>query len=137
MFKNRAIMDCIPIQITENKGKTFFNVFYKNKERMVDSSRVSGLEVLRDKFVYSFNEPSVVFILKGELARRYSLRENEQILPCAEADCIAVSNRGENKEILFARLLRYDDKCEIQTPKIYREEMRKILDNALSNYGEE
>ncbi len=136
MFKNRAIMDCIPIRMSENKGKMFFNVFYKNKERMIDSSRVSGLEVLRDKFVYSFNEPAVVFMLKGELAQRYSLRENEQILPCTEDGCITISNRGENKEILFARLLRYDDKCEIQTPKIYREEMRAILDNALSNYGD-
>ena len=46
-----------------------------------------------------------------------------------------MSNRGENKEILFSRLLRYDDKCEILNPIEYREEMKRILSDALGNYG--
>ena len=43
MFKNRAEMVCVPLKIAENNGKMFFNVFYKNKERMISMSRVSGI----------------------------------------------------------------------------------------------
>lgn len=136
MLKNKVIMECIPQKMVENKGKTFFNVYYNNKERMIDSDRVSGIEVLTQKFIQNFNDPSVIFVLKGELACRYTLRENEQLLDSPEPGCITVSNRGESKEILFARLLRYDSKCEIITPKSYREEMIQILDNTLKNYGE-
>ena len=135
MFKNKTIMECIPIKIIESKGKTLFNVYYNDKEKTVDSDRVSGIEVLTQKFIQNFKEPSVVFLLKGELACRYTLRENEHTVPTDVPGCIAVSNCGENKDILLSRLLRYDDKCELLTPKSYREEMKQLLEDTLKNYG--
>ena len=136
LFKNRVIMECIPIKITEVKGKTYFNVFYKNRERMIDSARVSGLEVMKQKFLQNFNDESVIFLIRDDLASRYDLRENEQYTKTDRIGWKAISNRGENKEVLLSRLLRYDDKCEIISPKTYRDEMKQILDSALSNYGE-
>lgn len=136
LFKNRVIMECIPIKITEVKGKTYFNVFYKNRERMIDSARVSGLEVMKQKFLQNFNDESVIFLIRDDLAARYDLRENEQYTKTDRIGWKAISNRGENKEVLLSRLLRYDDKCEIISPKTYRDEMKQILDSALSNYGE-
>ncbi len=136
MLKNRVIMECIPIKITEVKGKTYFNVFYKNRERMIDSARVSGLEVMKQKFLQNFNDESVIFLIRDDLASRYDLRENEQYTKTDRIGWKAISNRGENKEVLLSRLLRYDDKCEIISPKTYRDEMKQILDSALSNYGE-
>lgn len=136
MLKTKVIMECIPLKIVENKGKIFFNVYYKNKERMIDSDRVSGIEILTNKFVQNFNDLSVIFLLREDLACRYDLRENEQYITSDKKGWVAVSNRGENKDILFARLLRYDVKCEIVSPKIYREEMKQLLDDALKNYGE-
>ncbi len=137
MYKNRTILECIPLSMHQNKGKTFFQVLYNDKEKMIDSDRISGIEILPQKFIKNFNEPAVIFILKDELATRYTLRENEHLTDTDKPGCIAVSNRGENKEMLFARLLRYDDKCEIITPKIYREEMKQIIANTLQNYGVE
>lgn len=136
MLKNRVIMECIPIKITEVKDKTYFNVFYKNRERMIDSARVSGLEVMKQKFLQNFNDESVIFLIRDDLASRYDLRENEQYTKTDRIGWKAISNRGENKEVLLSRLLRYDDKCEIISPKTYRDEMKQILDSALSNYGE-
>lgn len=136
LFKNRVIMECIPIKITEVKGKTYFNVFYKNRERMIDSARVSGLEVMKQKFLQNFNDESVIFLIRDDLAARYDLRENEQYTKTDRIGWKAISNRGENKEVLLSRLLRYDDKCEIISPKTYRDEMKQILNSALSNYGE-
>ena len=48
---------------------------------------------------------------------------------------ITVTNKNENKEILFSRLLRYDDKCELIRPIAYREEMKELINNMLENYG--
>ena len=136
MMKNKQVLECIPRQIVENKGKTFFSVYCNGKERIIDSSRISGIEVLTQKHIQNFSDTSVIFELKGELACRYALRENEQLIAKSESGTITISNRGENKEILLSRLLRYDDKCEILNPIEYREEMKRILSTALSNYGE-
>ena len=136
MFKNRDIYECIPVKMAVNNGKNFFHVIYKNKDRMIDMSRVSGIEVLNEKFIATFSDQVVVFELKGALAQRYNLRENERIIKPYDGNSITVSNQGESKEILFSRLLRYDDKCEIIHPKSYREEMAQVINSALSNYEE-
>lgn len=136
MFKNKIIWDCVPLNIAENKGKNFFHVLLNGQEKMVDTERISGIEVLSDKFVRNYSEQVVIFELKSPLAERYSLRENESLVKPFDGKSITISNRGEGKEILLSRLLRYDDKCEILNPKMYREEMKKIIDSALKNYGE-
>lgn len=136
MFKNRMLMECIPLKIVEAKGKTFFNVFYKNRERMIDTARVSGIEVLRQKFIQNFNDEAVIFLIRDDLASRYDLRENEQYTKTDRIGWKAILNRGENKDILISRLMRYDEKCEIVSPQSYREEMKQILDDTLRNYGE-
>lgn len=135
MFKNKTIMDCIPLNMAEDKGRTFFHVMYNNRERMIDITRVSGIEALGEKFAIAFNEQVVIFKLKGALAPRYNLRENERLLQPYNGDCIVVSNQCESKEILFSRLLRYDDKCEILNPKGYRQEMLEIINTTLENYA--
>lgn len=135
MYKNRNILDCIPLKIAENKGKTFFHIMYKNRDRMIDVSRIAGIEILNEKYTLSFSEQVVIFKLRGALAPRYNLRENERLLQPYNGDCIIVSNQGESKEILFARLLRYDDKCEILNPKGYREEMLEVINATLRNYN--
>lgn len=136
MFKNKIIWDCVPLNIAENKGKNFFHVLLNGQEKMVDTERISGIEVLSDKFVRNYSEQVVIFELKSPLAERYSLRENESLVKPFDGKSITISNRGEGKEILLSRLLRYDDKCEILNPKMYREEMKEIIDSALKNYGE-
>lgn len=136
MHKNKIIQDCIPIGIVENKDKTYFHIVYKNKEKMIDASRISGIQVLSEKYIQNFNDQVVIFELKTPLAERYNLRENERLIKDFDGHSITVSNHGESKEILFSRLLRYDDKCEIINPKSYREEMKQIISFALSNYGE-
>ena len=128
---------CTPIKAIENGDQLFFSVLYKNKEKVLKSSRISGIEVLSDKYVPRKNSDiTVTYKMKAQLAKRYSLRENENILQTFDNGDITVSNYGEVKEILFSRLLRYADLCEILTPKIYREEIKLLLDNTLSNYGE-
>lgn len=135
LFKNQGILECIPLNIVEFDGKTYFKI-YKNRVRLIDVNRLSGIQILNQYYIPPYeNEQVVVYNLKGKLAERYELRENETLIS-KEDGCITISNRNEPKEILFSRLLRYDDKCEIKTPKIYREEMKQLLSDMLKNYEE-
>lgn len=134
MFKNNTKITCIPVGIVENKGKTFFNIHLEEKEKLYVLDNIVGIEVLPQRFAKNYTGQVVVYTLTGNLAKRYELRENEQLIS-KEQDSITISNKGENKEILFSRLLRYDSSCEILHPKHYREEMKQLLNDMLKNYG--
>ena len=134
MFKNRTILECIPLNIHKKDNKTFLRVF-KKYERNIDISRLSGIELLGQKYADPKDGDYVtIFKLKGGLAKRYEARENESV-DINNDGTITVTNRNENKELLFSRLLRYDDKCEILAPKTYREDMKILLEDMLKNYG--
>lgn len=134
MFKNRDELECIPISITQNGKKTFFNVFNK-RIRNIDSSRLSGMKFIDEQYIELFDSNQVaIFNLKGPLAKRYEARDNETIQQNNDGT-ITVINKNENKDILLSRLLRYQDLCEIVQPKGYREEFKQIISNTLNNYG--
>ena len=136
LYKNGSEYICTPLKLVENGDRVFFNVLYKNREKLINSDRVSGLSILSEKFFPRMSDVTVTYNMKRELAKRYVLRENEKILQKFENGDIVISNNGEVKDILFSRLFRYDDLCEILTPKNYREEFKTILESTLSNYGE-
>lgn len=137
LFRAKAVFECIPLRITEKKGKTCFNVIHDGKEKVIAADRITGLEIVDRKFTQPENSPvqDVVFKIKGPLAERYTLKENEQIQTSNLPEFIVVTNAGEDKERLFSRLLRYDINCEILYPLHYREEMKNLLDKMLQNYG--
>lgn len=137
MFRAKALLECIPVAMTENNDKTYFNIIYNGKEKSIDAERISGIELLDKRF--KENEAStqlVIFKLTGELSSRYTLRAHEHAIDDHRPEYITVSNTGENKAALFARLLRYDTSCEILQPLNYRDEMNNILKNMLAGYGE-
>ena len=138
IFKNKYELTGIPLSISYENGKTFFNVFNK-RIRKIDISRLSGIRTLNDKFSEpSDNSLTVVFKLKGNLAKRYQIRNEYETLvnmPVGENE-IVVANKGEDKEVLLSRLMRYDNKCEILTPKSYRDDMKQLIEDTLKNYGE-
>ncbi|MCQ2739064.1 MAG: hypothetical protein MJ237_02420 [bacterium] len=135
-FRTSPPIECIPIDLVLNNGKIFFNVYYNNKEKLISSSNVFYVEVLNDKFLPMNMDNTVIFKIKGELIKRYHLREHENIIEYNIPEFITIANRGEKKELLLTRLLKYDTLCEIISPKSYREEMKQIINDTLSNYGE-
>ena len=134
MFRNQDVYECIPINITKNGEKTFFNVFNKYS-RQIDTNRLSGIQLSDNTYSEPFDSNQVVvFKLKGGLAKRYEARENESVQQLSDGD-IVVTNRNENEEYLISRLLRYDDKCEVLQPKAFREKFKDVLNDMLKNYG--
>lgn len=137
MFRAKSTLECIPVSMSEKNGKTFFDIYYKGKEKSIDTVRVSGIEVLDKRFTELENpEQVVIFRLMGDLANNYSLREHEKMVNDSRPQSITISNRGENRKVLLARLLRYDKSCEIEYPLNARAEMREMLNKMLNNYEE-
>ena len=76
---------------------------------------------------------SVIFKLKGRLAKSYILKNDEKILESC-SDYIVVSATNINKEKLIHRLIRYFDCCEILYPKDCRDKMINLLNDMEKMY---
>ena len=134
IFRNQSELVCIPLKIGEMNGKTFFYV-YNKRTRIIDRSRITGVELLDTKFVDPLNgEQVAIYKLTGGLAKRYSARENESVDIMPDGSII-VTNKNENKDMLLSRLLRYQDSCELLKPKAYRDEFKQLIIDTLNNYG--
>lgn len=134
LFKNQVKIEATPLNILKIDEKIYFSVFNK-KVKMIDSARVSGIELTEKKFIDSLDGDKVtIFVLKDNLAKRYEARDNESIEQNSDGT-ITVTNRNENKELLFSRLLRYQNSCEILKPKAYRDDFRQLIIDTLNNYG--
>lgn len=137
MFRVKNIVECIPLEIVEYKNKTCFKVLHKGKEKNISVHRISGMEILGKVFSLEPQEGvKVVYKLTGDLAKRYTPREYEEVLNLDLPRYIKISNCGEDKKELLSRLLRYDKDCEIISPKEYRDEMKLMINSMLRNYGE-
>lgn len=76
----------------------------------------------------------VIYELRGKLAKRYQLRENEQILKFKPNGTIVITNKYEDKTKLLRRLMRYDSLCRIVKPQEYVDDFKKMISDALANY---
>jgi hypothetical protein len=134
IFKNRIEQECIPMSISHVGDKNFL-IVYNKRIRQIDINRLSGIQVTENKYneVFDGNQ-TVIYKLRGGLAKRYEARENETVEQNPDGT-ITITNRNENKEYLLSRLLRYDDKCEVLQPKYFRDEIKTLIDNMLKNYG--
>ena len=77
---------------------------------------------------------SVLFKLKGRLAKSYMLKKGEMLLETGD-DFIIISNKNEDRELLIRRLLRYYDKCEILYPKTCRERIVELINEMEAMYA--
>lgn len=136
ILKNKKTLECIPIKLIDEKRPSRFLVSENGKERMISVNSVAAIETSDTRYIENFTQQSVTFKLTGGLAKRYTLRDWEDIIERKENEII-VSNKGECKELLLKRLLKYDTCCEVLTPKSYRIEMYELIKSTLKNYGEE
>lgn len=73
-----------------------------------------------------FYPSTVTFRLTGRLAKSYILKKGERVLE-STSEYLVISNTNEDKEMLYRRLARYYDKCEILYPVQARSEMLEFL----------
>lgn len=76
---------------------------------------------------------STTFKITGGLKNTYQIKEGEIISPFE--DYIVVTNKKEDKEQLFKRLLRYGTNCEILYPKSDREKFKNLVKYLILNHS--
>lgn len=136
MLRTQAVIDCIPLSITTHQKRTYFRIKHDNKEKSIALDRIIGIEILNEIFkTPDFENNTAIFEVRGNLAHRYNLRENEVMIK-QEGSSITIENKGEDMNLLLSRLLRYDSLCEVKSPALCRSEMIKIINDTLANYGE-
>lgn len=78
---------------------------------------------------------SVIFELKGSLAKVYKLKEGEKLLQIKPDGNTVILNQQEDRTLLLKRLMRYGENCEAISPKTLREEMKQLIKTTLNNYN--
>ena len=62
------------------------------------------------------------------------MREWEKLETLETDGSKIIVNKGEDLNLLLARLMKYGRECEIVSPKFYKEEMLNRINKTLSNY---
>lgn len=130
------LMICIPEEVRYKGKSVSLSVFNCMTRQIVDIplDTIKTIQVLSEHSVKPKLYNSIVFKLKSPLAERYRLRDWEVSGGKDSDGCLTVVNSGEDVEALCSRLLRYDDKCEILSPKKLRDDMAKLITSTLKNY---
>lgn len=115
-------------------GKYYFILSNQNGVKEINPDDVYNVELLNKNSKINNVNHSVIFELKGRLAERYQLRENEHIIKYKDNGSIVILNEYEDRHVLIQRLLRYDSSCKVIGPTDFLIEFKSVVQNSLKNY---
>ncbi|MCD8377985.1 MAG: hypothetical protein LUB59_04260 [Candidatus Gastranaerophilales bacterium] len=133
-YKDNTSEICSPKEIFVVKEKILFKIYNNVDYKEINPDKVLDIKILSEETEENAEAPTVIYELRGKLARRYQPREHEQIIQFKRNGAIVISNRYENKDQLLHRLLRYDVSCKLLKPKAYVSEMKELINKSLANY---
>ena len=135
-FKDGTQKQCTPADIVMDGDKIVLKVTSDNGVEDVYPDKLANVKPTnKSARKTKISGGEVVYELKGKLAKRYQLRENEQILKFKANGTIVITNKYEDKKTLLHRLMRYDALCKIVKPQEYVDDFKKMINDALDNYG--
>ncbi len=122
-----------PLDFFWQNEKVYF--YFLNNEvkrkKMISLEKIVKI-IPEDKIEYIPEAKETIFELYGRLAKIYVLKENERIIDNF-SDRLIIANSNSDKDILFRRLLRYDELCKILFPKEDVEKFKKLIKKSLDN----
>lgn len=125
-----------PLEVKYDEKQVILKAFCTKTNTFFDfkSKQIANIIQTPLKCHSRFFARNTLFKLKGKLAKRYTLRSEEQIFNIDKNGYVTVSNKSEPKEDLCLRLMRYFQDCEIISSKEDKEFMIKMIDETLKNY---
>ena len=136
IFENGDVLKCSPSELITHGGKVLFKVKSNNELKEISPDEVIDIEVYdKNAKKAKLEQNVVIYELKGRLAKRYQLRENEQIIKYKSNGSIVISNKYEDRTELLRRLMRYDSLCKVLKPTECVDEIKGMIKSSLSNYG--
>lgn len=129
-------MFCVPLEVKYQKNLVSFCVYNPLQGQIIElpMGNIKSVKQLRMKSGKTKTCTSVIFKLKGDLAKRYKMREHEYSKGIDKDGWLVIVNSGEDFHSLSTRLLKYDEDCVVVTPKYLRENLMKTIDKTLKNY---
>ncbi|MDD3419543.1 MAG: WYL domain-containing protein [Candidatus Gastranaerophilales bacterium] len=137
------------IKIVFNKESYIFDTYYMeynskevfvtgynlkdHENKTMNLGEIASIKQLPQKSSGMFFPSNVTFKIKGRLAKSYNLRENEKLIDF-DSNTLIISNKGEDKQKLLRRIIKYKNLCEIIAPDSMKEEFKAILRRTLNNY---
>ncbi len=137
-YRNNAAEEeilCEPLEMACDGYKLAVIVNYQGEKKKILYSDIEEITVSDIKSSGNLLSTSVIFTLKNALAKRYTLRPDEKVVGISDDGSITVLNKTEDKQSLLNRLLKYDKMCEVISPRMYRKEMKNLIDKTLKNYN--
>ena len=128
------VVDCSPREVFVSDGKIFFKTSNKQGLQNVNPDDIQNIKITEENNLDEIIYEDVVYELKGKLAKRYQLRENEEVLRYKKNGSIVIVNKYESKTDLLRRLMRYDSSCKLLKPQSYVEDFKAMIQGAISNY---
>ncbi len=134
-FKNDESIQCEPVEVSIGDDKIKLIVFSGNNSKELSPDEIKQVRILPQKSNNKFLPTTVLFEVKGKLAKKYQLRDNEEVMRILSNGDLVIKNRFEDKTKLFHRLMRYGDNCKLVSPKLYVAEMKEFIEETLKNYA--
>ena len=127
---------CVPLEVKYQKDNVCLSVYNPLLGQIIDipMNNIKNIKQLEAKSTKSRICTTVIFKLKGDLAKRYKLRDNEYSKGFDENGWLIIVNSGEDFNTLATRLFKYDKDCVVLSPKYLREHLIKTIDKTLKNY---
>ncbi len=135
--KNAEISIMIePLEIKYFENQVYLSVYNQLSAQIQDISLDSILKIeqlpLKSNSVNMYS--SVMFALKGRLAKNYRLHGEEKLVQSRIDGSIVIQNQKEDRQMLKSRLMRYGELCEVLSPKSFRQEMHQLIKSTLALY---
>lgn len=134
-FNDGTTLQCEPVDTKIGEDRVILTIFDGTDSRELNPEDISAVNILPQKSNSKYIPTTVLFELKGKLAKKYQIRDNEQVLRISAGGDLIITNRFEDKTKLLHRLMRYGDNCKIISPKSYVNDMKQLIDDTLSNYS--
>jgi len=127
---------CNAQQVIYDNKNAYLRIFKINEKTLEDILITNIVSIKYSPSQKSENEiaKTVVFKLKGRLAKAYTLREGERVDEICDDGSIVVVNSTEPTDTLLRRLMRYDYDCVIERPKELKTKMLELINATLKNY---
>jgi len=127
----------VPLEVRYSQEMVTFSVFNNLSRQIINipMDKIKNIKILKTNSKNLKTCASVVFKLKGDLAKSYKLREWEKSSEIGSDGCMIVENSGEDFETLAVRLFKYHENCEVLTPKYLKARLVKMINNTLKNYN--
>ena len=135
--KNKEVnVYCNAKQVIYDNKNAYLRIYKINENEVSDIliSNIVSINQLPTKKSNAEMSSTVVYKIKGRLAKAYNLKENEYVSEVLSDGSKIIINKDEPTEILLKRLIRYDYDCIIISPKSMRNKMIEMINDTLKNY---